>query len=103
MPDGFASSARSVSVLDLPEVLDLKAAAPLASAFLERRGAEILVDASRVEKLGGQCLQVLLSAALTWKADETPFGIVDASSNFLDGLAVLGVPAGDLALQDLAR
>jgi len=103
MPDGFASSARPASVLDLPAVLDLKAAAPLASAFLERRGAEITVDASRVEKLGGQCLQVLLSAAFTWRADEAPFGIVDASSGFLDGLVLLGVPAGDLALQDRVR
>lgn len=103
MPDGFASSARTAPVLDLPEVLDLKAAAPLAIAFLERRGAEIVVDASRVEKLGGQCLQVLLSAAFTWKADEVPFGVVAASAGFLDGLALLGIPAGELVEQDLAR
>jgi chemotaxis protein CheX len=103
MPIGFTSNPRIVPVLELPEVLDLKAAAPLASAFLEKRGTEIVVDASRVEKLGGQCLQVLLSASLTWKADELPFGVVDASAGFLDALALLGIPAGDLVEQDLAR
>ncbi len=103
MPVGFTSNPRIVPVLELPEVLDIKAAAPLAAAFLERRGTEIVVDASRVEKLGGQCLQVLVSASLTWHADEVPFGIVDASVGFLEALALLGVPAADLALQDHAR
>jgi chemotaxis protein CheX len=103
MPIGFQSSARGVPVLELPAVLDLKAAAPLVSAFLAKRGTEIVVDASRVEKLGGQCLQVLLSASFTWKADELPFGIVDASAGFLDALALLGIPAEDLVEQDLAR
>lgn len=103
MPIGFTSNPRIVPVLELPEVLDLKAAAPLASAFLEKRGTEIVVDASRVERLGGQCLQVLLSASFTWRADELSFGVVDASAGFLDALALLGVPAADLVEQDVAR
>ncbi len=103
MAIGFTSNPRIVPVLELPAVLDLKAAAPLASAFLEKRGTELVVDASGVEKLGGQCLQVLLSAAFTWKADEMSFGVVDASAGFLDGLALLGVPAGDLVEQVRAR
>jgi chemotaxis protein CheX len=103
MPVGFTSNPRIVPVLELPAVLDLKAAAPLASAFLERQGAEIAVDASRVERLGGQCLQVLLSAAFTWKADTLRFGIVEPSAAFLDALALLGVPADALGEQDLLR
>lgn len=103
MPVGFTSNPRIVPVLELPEVLDIKAAAPLVAAFLERRGAEILVDAAHVEKLGGQCLQVLLSAAFTWKADELPFAIVEPSAAFLDALALLGVPVDALGEQGLAK
>lgn len=103
MPVGLTSNPRIVPVLELSAVLDLKAAAPLVNAFLERRGTEIVVDASRVEKLGGQCLQVLLSACATWKADEMSFEVVDASTGFLDALALFGIPAGDLFVQELAR
>jgi chemotaxis protein CheX len=103
MPVGFTSDPRIVPVLELPALLDLTAAAPLANAFLERRGTELVVDASRVEKLGGQCLQVLLSASSTWKGDEMSFEIVDASAGFLDALALFGIPAGDLFVQEHAR
>jgi chemotaxis protein CheX len=103
MAIGFTSNPKIVPVLVLPELLDLKAAAPLASAFLEKRGTEIVVDASRVDKLGGQCLQVLLSACLTWKADELSFEVVEASAAFGEALELLGIPAGDLAVQDHAK
>ena len=46
----------------LDSVLDLRAAAPLADEFKARRGADINIDASNVERLGAQCAQVLLSA-----------------------------------------
>jgi chemotaxis protein CheX len=103
MPVGLTTNPRILPVLELPAVLDLKAAAPLAAALLERRGTELVVDASRVEKLGGQCLQVLLSAALTWKGDEQSFGVVDPSAGYLESLALLGVPVTELAEQDIAR
>lgn len=62
-------------VVELPEVLDLKAATPLTVEFLTLRGRPVHVDASNVQRLGGQCLQVLLSAAMTWKADKIPFAL----------------------------
>jgi chemotaxis protein CheX len=86
--------------LALPEILDLKAAAPLAGEFLTLRGSELRVDAARVQRLGGQCLQVLLSAAMTWKADELPFVLINPSDDFLDGLARLGISADDFINQD---
>ena len=100
MSESARSDTRASNLLELPEVLDLRAAAPLASEFLARRGAELRVDASRVRKLGGQCLQVLLSAAMTWKADEIDLSIGDPSSEFLAGLAMLGIAASDLVEQD---
>lgn len=101
-----ASSCDSASpqgVLDLPEVLDLKAAAPLAAEFLALRGRPVDVDASRVERLGGLCLQVLLSAAKTWKADEMGFALVNPSGDFLEGLVRLGVSRASFTEGDTLR
>jgi chemotaxis protein CheX len=46
--------------LQLPAILDLSAAAPLAEKFLRLRGQPVTVDASQVERLGGLCLQLRL-------------------------------------------
>lgn len=74
----------------LPEVLDLRAAAPLAAELMGRRGLDTELDASRVRKLGGQCLQVLLSAHACWQAEGSRFRVVAPSSDFTEGLALLG-------------
>jgi chemotaxis protein CheX len=74
----------------LPEILDLRAAGPLASELTHRRGAAIALDASKVRRLGGQCLQVLLSAHVSWSKDRAPFSIVNSSKDFTDSLVLLG-------------
>ena len=76
--------------LMLPEVLDLRAAAPLAAELTARRGLDTELDASRVRKLGGQCLQVLLSAHACWQAEGRRFLVVAPSSDFTEGMALLG-------------
>ncbi len=76
--------------LTLPEVLDLRAAAPLAAELMARRGLDTELDASRVRKLGGQCLQVLLSAHACWHAEGVRLRVVAPSGEFIDGLALLG-------------
>lgn len=75
----------------LPEVLDLTAAAPLAESFRSRRGAALTVDASRVSRVGTQCLQVLLAAATTWKAEGVDFRLVNPTEEFLEGGRLLGI------------
>jgi chemotaxis protein CheX len=80
--------------IPLLAVLDLRAAAPLAAELLGRRGKSVVVDGSAVERLGGQCLQVLLAGRATWRADGHAFQIVDPSAAFSDALAALG--AADL-------
>jgi chemotaxis protein CheX len=92
-PQGF-------SEIDLPEILDLKAAAPLAGEFLAHRGVGLRVDGSRVQRLGGQCLQVLLSAAMTWKADEIPLAFVNPSLDFIEGMQRLGIALADFIDQE---
>ncbi len=79
------------ATLVLPEVLDLKASAPLAQALLVRRGADLRLDGSGVAHLGAQCLQVLLSAHASWVADGHALAIALPSADLLSTLALLGV------------
>src|SRR5579875_3397252 len=78
------------SAMRLPEVLDLKAAAPLRDQLLAARGQAITLDASHVQRIGGLCLQVLLSARQTWDEDKLPLQIVEPSTEFADGIALFG-------------
>jgi chemotaxis protein CheX len=74
----------------LGDALDMTAAGPLAKELLAARGKPVALDASNVRRLGGQCLQVLLSAQSTWAADGHPFAIVEATPEFAEGLALMG-------------
>ncbi len=69
----------------------MKAAAALQQQFLARRGTAVRVDASRVERLGGLCLQVLLAAAAAWAADRQPLEYDTLSQELRSGLGVFGV------------
>src|ERR1700677_970173 len=77
--------------LVLSRILDLKAATPLVESLLPLRGGELLLDASRVERLGGQCLQVLVSAVTTWHADGFSLEFANPSDAFFEGLTALGI------------
>ena len=71
-------------------VLDLRAAPELASALLAQRGEAVVLDGADVRQLGGQCLQVLLSAQATWAADGRSFQVVAASEEFAASATLLG-------------
>lgn len=85
----------------LPPVLDLKAAAPLAEGLLQIRGADLTIDASDVEQLGGQCLQVLLSTQQTWRADETALQLVNPSSDFIECLRLFGLSPSQFSSEEI--
>jgi chemotaxis protein CheX len=80
--------------LQLADCLDLAAAAPLKAEIVARRGAPLVVDGSRVQRVGGLCLQVLLAARSTWRSDEQAFTVTGASPDFRNCLERAG--AGDL-------
>lgn len=84
--------------VQLPEVMDLTAASPLAQSLLSHRGSELSVDASRVRRVGTQCLQVLLAAVATWKADGVRLCLEKPTEEFLEGSRLLGIRVD----QDLA-
>ncbi|HLH12238.1 MAG TPA: STAS domain-containing protein [Methylovirgula sp.] len=87
----MTASEANPRTLVLPEILDIKAAISLAENILALRGAEIVIDASQVERLGGQSLQILLSALATWHADGMTLDFVRPSTPFLESLALFGI------------
>jgi chemotaxis protein CheX len=97
------SESRTHATLELADVLDLKAAAPLASSLLALRGSDLAIDSSHVRRLGGQCLQVLLSAKYTWNADEMSLEFVNPSSDFTEALEGFGFSLEKLMDQELSR
>ena len=76
--------------MHLPAILDLGAATPLWTNLVATRGAALTLDASRVERLGAPCLQVLMAAAVSWRADGKGFTIADPSPAFLNSLRLMG-------------
>ena len=76
--------------LSLPSVLDPAAAAPLRSLLLAHRGEDLELEASSVTRIGGQCLQVLLSAQRTWRTDGKQFRLRAVSGACRDALAITG-------------
>jgi chemotaxis protein CheX len=76
--------------LQLPAVMDMNAAAPLAAELVALRGQPVALDASAVERVGGLCLQVLLSARVTWAADGAAFTLERLSGPLQEALALAG-------------
>ncbi|BDV33023.1 STAS domain-containing protein [Methylocystis iwaonis] len=92
MTDISNDSGGLFSTLNLPRTLDLRAAAPLAADFGRFRGRPLAIDASEVEKVGAQCVQVLVSAQQTWARDGVALTLSNPSSAFLGALEILGIP-----------
>ena len=77
-------------VVRLPETLDLNAAEPLRQALVEHRGRPLVLDGSQVSRLGGLCLQVLVSARKTWAEDGQEFRIEQCSLELQQQLDLFG-------------
>jgi chemotaxis protein CheX len=90
------------STIALDPVLDLRAAAPLRDALLERRGGPVIIDASRVEQLGGLCLQVLLAGRHAWANDGASFAIANHSPAFDAAITAFGA-SGAFGMAELAE
>jgi chemotaxis protein CheX len=78
----------------LAGTLDLKAAGPLHQDLKALRGADLVVDADEVRRLGGLCLQVLLAARAAWAEDGRTFEFAGPSPAFVETATLMG--AADL-------
>ena len=79
----------------LPASLDIQQAAPLQARLLALRGQAVTLDGSAVERLGGLCLQVLLSAQCTWIGDGQALRISPVSEALARQWTAFGAPALD--------
>jgi chemotaxis protein CheX len=89
--------------LKLAAVLDLNEASNLKANILAMRGAPLTIDASGVERLGAQCVQVLLAAAKAWEVDKQPFSFGKASEAFLKTLQLIGVNIDHLLAKEIRQ
>ncbi|HMO41957.1 MAG TPA: STAS domain-containing protein [Phenylobacterium sp.] len=85
----------SAAEVSLSPVLDLQAAEPLRAELMALRGRPLRVDASQVSRMGGLCLQVLLSARASWAEDGMSLRVETPSEGFLEQLAAFGAPQID--------
>lgn len=79
-------------ILKLPPVLDLNAASRLHEQVLALKDSNVAVDASDVTRVGAQCIQILISAACSWRALDMTFSVTRSSDAFTKSLQLLGIP-----------
>lgn len=80
----------NLAAVRLAANLDLLAAKPLHQELMALRGKPVRIDGSGVERLGAQCLQVMLAAAAAWKMEGMALQLDDASPALIEGLELLG-------------
>lgn len=71
--------------------LDIAATTALKAELLEAGEAPVRINASQVERVGTQCVQLLLSAATSWREQGRDFAITDRSDAFESALDQLGI------------
>lgn len=74
----------------LPAVIDTASVAAVRNLILEHRGANLSVNATDVQRIGGLGLQVLLSAANLWAADGRCLTIDSPSAALTEMLRLTG-------------
>lgn len=88
-------SGDNIAQVDLPPLMTSGYAAELIGNLQTMRGRPIALDASSVQKAGALCLQVLLSARKTWKADGQPFCMTGVSEEMASRWQLFGLPLGE--------
>jgi chemotaxis protein CheX len=77
----------------LPARLEGISLAPVKTALLSLRGADLDVSGAAVERLNGMGVQLLMSAFQTWRDDGRNLRLVDPSPCLLDVFTRLGIEA----------
>ena len=93
----------SLYEINLPASLDLRAAAPLATALLSARGGGMRLDGSQVRTVGAQCLQVIMSARHTWERDGLPLTIANPTEELMAAFADTGLDIDSIVESESVR
>ncbi|MGW9232985.1 STAS domain-containing protein [Pseudorhizobium sp. NPDC055634] len=96
----MASKKAAQENLKLSPVLDLNEASVLHGKLMELRGRDLKIDASQVERLGVQCVQVIVAAARAWQDDKKAFIVEKASDAFDKTLQLIGIDPNQLTAKE---
>ncbi len=86
--------------LQLAKNLDGSQVEPLLGLLAKKRGFPLMINASKVERIGVQCAQVLVAAAQTWRSETQPLQIVQPSGGFVEGLELMGLSVDQITFED---
>jgi len=89
--------------LKLAAVLDLNEASELRSKLMTMRGNGITIDASGVERVGAQCMQVLMAGARAWENDKQSFAFDKVSDVFLKTIQLIGINIDHLLIKGIRQ
>ena len=73
-----------------PATLSAASAATFRAELEAARGGNATLDLSGVEMLGGLCLELVIAAQATWRAEGLTLTLADPSAAFLNDAATLG-------------
>lgn len=93
----------SAETLKLAKVLDLNEASNLHGTLTSMRGKNIAIDASGVERVGVQCVQVLLAAARAWEKDNKNLAIDKVSDAFSKTMQLIGINIDHLLAKEIRQ
>lgn len=80
-----------VKRVPLPPKMDTAASGELCRKLVEARDEDVVLDATAVEMIGAQCLEVLMSAGVLWKKADRAISIENVSPQMLDDLGRFGL------------
>ena len=87
--------------IKLPPVLDLNEASTLQGQLMNMRGSDIVLDASGVERVGVQCVQVLVAGARAWGQDQKSFLVEKASQSFEKTMQLIGIDPANMVAKEI--
>lgn len=99
----MASKKADKGSLKLVPILDLNEASVLHGQLTNMRGEDVKIDASEVERVGVQCVQVLLAAAKTWEADSKNFVFEKVSEAFEKTMQLIGIDIDHLLAKEIRQ
>lgn len=89
--------------ISLAAILDLNEATLLHGKLMAARGSDVAIDASLVERVGAQCIQVLMAAAKTWEEDKKSFIFEKVSVSFTKTMQLIGIALDPLLAKEIQQ
>ena len=89
--------------LKLSPVLALTEASALHGTLMSMRGRHVTIAASEVERVGVQCVQVLIAGARAWKADKKSYVVDKSSDAFAKTMQLIGIDTDLLVAKEISK